>query len=91
MFAFPTPYSRGNCTRASYALKPNGHIEVYNRGFQGDQEFSVVGDAFVADPNEPGLYKKLNQRLTIHVSDYTGAKFYYQMPFISSSELCPRL
>ena len=24
-------------------------------------------------------------------SDYTGAKFYYQMPFISSSELCSRI
>ena len=24
-------------------------------------------------------------------SDYTGAKFNYQMPFISSSELCSRI
>ena len=24
-------------------------------------------------------------------SDYTGANFYYQMPFISSNELCPRI
>ena len=24
-------------------------------------------------------------------SDYTGAKFYYQTPFISSSELCSRI
>ena len=24
-------------------------------------------------------------------SDYTGAKFYYQMPFFSSSELCSRI
>ena len=27
----------------------------------------------------------------IFESDYTGAKFYYQMPFISSSELCSRI
>ena len=32
-----------------------------------------------------------NKSEKIKESDYTGAKFHYQMPFISSSELCSRI
>ena len=43
-----------------------------------------------------GLHKglkgsKIKEICIIYESDYTGAKFYYQMPFISSSELCSRI
>ena len=33
----------------------------------------------------------MSQGHFINESDYTGAKFYYQVPFISSSELCSRI
>ena len=37
------------------------------------------------------IFKIVCLKNSVLESDYTGAKFYYQMPFISSSELCSRV
>ncbi len=39
---------------ATYSLKPDGHIQVLNQGFDGDKQKQAIGDAWVPDPNEPG-------------------------------------
>ena len=53
----------------------------------------VYGDSFIGQYRFHSLE---NGNLSLPASfliesDYTGAKFYYQMPFISSSELCSRI
>ncbi|GFO09913.1 apolipoprotein d [Plakobranchus ocellatus] len=53
IFVFPTTFEKGKCTRARYTLKPDGHIEVYNRGIEDGKEFSAVGDAYVPNDQEP--------------------------------------
>ena len=46
---------------------------------------------FLAQGTNPPAVKGLMGKFKKKESDYTGAKFYHQMPFISSSELCSRI
>lgn len=54
---FPTIFEKGKCTRAKYTLKPDGHIQVYNRGFEKGKENDIVGEAYRPDDNEQGKLK----------------------------------
>ncbi|RUS83608.1 hypothetical protein EGW08_008627 [Elysia chlorotica] len=54
ILAFPFLLESGKCSRATYSLKQDGHIQVYNRGVQKDgKQFSAVGDAFAPNASEP--------------------------------------
>ncbi|GFR69959.1 apolipoprotein D [Elysia marginata] len=53
IFLFPTTFEKGKCTRARYSLKPDGHINVFNRGIEDGKEFSATGDAYVPNDQEP--------------------------------------
>lgn len=54
---FPTIFEKGKCTRAKYTLKPDGHIEVYNRGIEHGKENDIVGDAYRPDDKQQGKLK----------------------------------
>ena len=52
-----------------------------------DQTTEATNSKFGSD-----VLHKINMKMGIlKDSDYTGAKFYNQMPFVSSSELCSRI
>lgn len=54
---FPTFFEKGKCTRARYSLKPDGHIEVYNRGIENGKDNDITGDAFRPDAAHQGQLK----------------------------------
>jgi len=54
IFVFPTRFEKGGCTRAHYTLKPDGHIEVFNRGIDHGKNNTVTGDAYRPNDDEQG-------------------------------------
>jgi len=54
---FPTIFEKGKCTRARYAMKPNGHIEVYNRGIEDGKVNDITGEVYRPDDTEQAKLK----------------------------------
>merc|ERR1711936_1529751 len=55
VYAFPTQFEKGKCTRATYTLKDDGHIKVYNRGVLDDGTVDdITGDAYRPHADEQG-------------------------------------
>lgn len=54
IYSFPTTFEKGTCTRAKYTKKPDGHIQVYNRGIDNGKEVAAYGDAYRPDDKEQG-------------------------------------
>ena len=54
IYAFPTTFEKGGCTRARYTKKDNGHINILNRSIQNNNTITAVGDAFQPNSSDPG-------------------------------------
>jgi len=53
IYAFPTTFEKGGCTRARYTKKDNGHINILNRSIQNNNTITAVGDAFQPNSSDP--------------------------------------
>jgi len=54
IYAFPTHWEQGKCTRAVYSLKDNGHINVFNRGIQDGKVNAITGECYRPHDSEQG-------------------------------------
>jgi len=57
IYAFPTTFEGGRCTRAQYTQKDNGHVNILNRSITNNKTIMATGDAFCPDPkNAPAKF-----------------------------------